>query len=416
MVTPPGPAIHLRSIAAPHRPIWGSPPTPSSRAREGHSRGPIVVVFETLDMSDTGHYNCRDYHISPHFAPTTITNAHHGRYQLPRHESYDELMQRSRSPASSKPKFPLLKLPLELRQQILSYLLPRTRESLNTNPLASHARNFSAVQKRGEKGMRLPPVPASADNSATGSSAMSNIVWQRGNINMFCVCRQLHDECADLMYGSNTFLLFITFAGITFRFRWLIPNGLAPSSSKPFLELLPEQYMRRVKRVVVHIDHVDSYTGMIKFNVGGKGLTHGLRRQVQRLVNALKPGPEQSTKDAEHDSTERRLTKVIVRVSNGNAVLDDLKSRGGRQREGEITVANDLELMLEPMRQLYGVRTVSISGAITETFARDLEASMRNTMPPETHGRHAIVNIENALLGAPLNGVFVYGTGLMTLE
>ncbi|KAK5121890.1 hypothetical protein LTR85_004461 [Meristemomyces frigidus] len=365
-------------------------------------------------MSDTGHYNCRDYHISPHFAPPTIVSTFtNGRYQLPRHESFDELMHRSRSPASFKPKFPLLRLPLELRQEILSYLLPKTKELLDTNPLAHHARNFSAVQKRGAKGMRLPAA-APTSNAAGGSSATSNIVWQRGNINVLCVCRQLHDECAELLYGSNTFLLFITFEGITFRFRWLIPNGLAPSSSKPFLELLPERYMRLVKRVVVQIDHVDSYTGMIKFNVGGKGLTHGLRRQVQRLVNALKPIPPQSGagEDADHSSIERRLTKICIRVSNGNAVLDAVKSDIVRQREGGIRVAEDLEIMLEPLRQLYGVREVSISGAVTDRFARELEACMRSTERPEADERHVRVDVEDAGLGAPVKGVCVYGNDI----
>ncbi|KAK4548551.1 hypothetical protein LTR36_009461 [Oleoguttula mirabilis] len=386
-------------------------------------------------MSDTGHYNCRDYHISPHLAPTTLKTTHDGRYQLPRHESFDELMHRSRSPASFKPKFPLLKLPLELRQEIFRYLLPRTKELLDKNPLASHARNFSAVQKRGAKGMELPAA-ASASNPASTSAVKkrelkgmmlpaaapanhfvsgnvtSNIVWQRGNINLFSVCRQLHDECAELVYGSSTFLLFITFAGITFRFRWLIPNGLAPSSSKDFLELLPERYMRLVKRVVVHIDHVDSYTGMLKFNVGGKGLTHGLRRQVQRLVNALKPPPQQPGGNADCNNVERRLTKVTIRVSNGNAVLDAVKPDIIRQREGGIKVAGDLELMLEPLRQLYGVREVSISGAVMEDLARSLTTSMRSDQRPECDARHATVDVDDAGIGAPLKGVCVYGNDL----
>ncbi|TKA29024.1 hypothetical protein B0A50_03436 [Salinomyces thailandicus] len=337
---------------------------------------------------DTGHYNCRDYHVSPHFAATTITKQHN-HSQLPRHESFHELEQRSRSPASLKPKFPLLKLPLELRQEIWSYLLPRTREVGDTNPLANHARNFSAVQKRVAKGMTPPkPQPVSTGTGASGG-AMSNVVWQRGQVNLLCVCRQLHDECAEIMYSTNTFLLFLTFSGITFRYRWLLLSGAAPSRSYPFLELLPERYLRLIKRVVVHVDHVDSYTGMIKFNVSGKGLAHGLRRQVQRLVDALKL-PIVSSPLANNDRTglseyqtyERRdLTKLIIRISNGNAVLDSIKSETTRKLEGGARVNEDLEMMLEPFRQLYGAREVSITGAVGDDYARQLRLSMERPEP-----------------------------------
>lgn len=313
---------------------------------------------------DTGHYNCRDYHISPHFAATAL----HGRHSLPRHESFDELEQRSRSPASQKPKFPLLSLPLELRQQILRYLLPRTQDSANDNTLASHARNFSAVQKRAQRGLRLPNQP-----TGPAAAGTSNVVWQRGNVSVLSVCRQLHDECAELVYGDNTFLLFVTFSGISFRFRWVLSSGLAPSRSYDFLELMPQRYLRLVKRCVLHVDHVDSYTGMIKFNVGGKGLTHGLRKQVQRLVDALKlPAFEGD----ENGTGGRRLAKLNIRVSNGNAVLDSIKSQIVRDREGSVRVSEDLEEMLEPFAELRGVREVGITGAVTNTFARKLERTM----------------------------------------
>lgn len=229
----------------------------------------------------------------------------------------------------------------------------------------------------------------------TQSNPPSNVVWQRGNINIMSVCRQLHDEAAEQVYGTNTFLLFITFSGITFRFRWLLPSGLAPSRSYSFLELLPQNYSRLVRKVVVHVDHVDSYTGMIKFNVGGKGLTHGLRRQVQRLVNALQPVHASEDvvhtyeADSEHseqyvespackDVESRRLAKVFIRVSNGNAVMDSIKSEIVRQREGSIRVNEDLEEMLEPFGDLAGVREASVTGAVNEAFAVVLTERMKS--------------------------------------
>jgi len=373
---------------------------------------------------DQGNYNCRDYYISPHISPITIATET-SRPQCFRHESWQEMEERCRSPASKKPKFPLLCLPLELRQEILSYLLPRTRELLESNPLGSHARNFSAVQKRVARGMVLPEAPTTkginssarpkppgryedrvsgrpaAQVSTNMISIPSNVVWQRGNINILPVCRQLHDECAEMIYGTNTFLLFVTFNGITFRFRWLLPSGLAPSASKGFLELLPPKYLQLIKRVVIHIDHVDSYTGQIKFNVGGKGLTHGLRRQVQRLVTALKP-PD--------PLTDRRLTKINIRISNGNAVIDALKS-DPRQRDAGYRVSDDVETMLEPFKQLYGVREVSVSGAVTVLFARELEAAMTSTDPPP-EVQIGNVDADGDVFGTPVAGLCVYGNDI----
>ncbi|KAK1083760.1 hypothetical protein LTR48_006022, partial [Friedmanniomyces endolithicus] len=188
------------------------------------------------------------------------------------------------------------------------------------------------------------------------------------NVHLFRVNRQLHNECAELVYGgSNTFLLFLTYEGIKWRYRWLLPSGQAPMRNYPFLELFPPRYLRLVNRVVVHVDLVDAYTGMIKFNVSGKGLVHGLRRQVQRLVNALKPveGEEEE---------ERYLTRLAVRVAN-SAVSEAVVPRRQSGKGGEVTTANaDVETVLTPLRQLYGVRDVSISGAVSPEFARELRA------------------------------------------
>lgn len=344
---------------------------------------------------DYGHYNCRDYYINPHFSPTTIMS---DRHPIHRHESFDELEQRSRSPASQKPKFPLLKLPLELRQQILKYLLPHTKEFRDSGSLGEHARNFSAVKKREAKGMIIP-------NGGNPSPAgISNVVWQRGNINILSVCKQLHQECAEMVYGTNTFLLFITYLDIKWRFRWLLPSGMAPSRHFKFLELMPEKYMRLIKRVMVHIDHVDSYTGMIKFNVGGKGLTHGLRLRVQLLVNALREG------DEGHE--DKRLTRVNIRVSNGNAVLDQLKSDIVRQREGGIKVAEDLEEMLEPFEDLRGVREVSIGGAVTEQFADKLAAKMRSEKSRDEMSSSKLMDEGLSVLNTDYVRMCVYGNDL----
>ncbi|KAK0940454.1 hypothetical protein LTR29_008042 [Friedmanniomyces endolithicus] len=363
----------------------------------------------TRDM-DFGHHNCRDYIYGPHLAPTTLSVEIHTPHRNPtiaRHESWSELEHRSRSPASFKPKFPLLKLPLELRQQIFLYLLPRTREGVTSDPLARHARHFSAVKKREAKGMVLPP---SDESTSKGTAAretrvnLSNIVWLRGNVHLFRVNRQLHNECAELVYGgSNTFLLFLTYEGIKWRYRWLLPSGQAPMRNYPFLELFPPRYLRLVNRVVVHVDLVDAYTGMIKFNVSGKGLVHGLRRQVQRLVNALKPveGEEEE---------ERYLTRLAVRVAN-SAVSEAVVPRRQSGKGGEVTTANaDVETVLTPLRQLYGVRDVSISGAVSPEFARELVTRLRSTERPVDE---CVTDVDDVGgLAGSVAGLCVYGNDI----
>ena len=322
---------------------------------------------------DTGTYNCRDYHITPHFSSTTLnnttTNNIRNAHLLQRHESWADLEQRSRSPASLKPKFPLLKLPLELRQQILSYLLPHTQElGSHVDALESHVRNFSAVQKRVRKGMELPPekkveVSPAARRQNTSSSSMnvpSNIAWRRGNTSLFAVCRQLHDECADMVYGSNTFLLGVTFSNITFRFRYLLPSGMAPQREYAFLELMPARYLCRLRRVFISVDHVDSYTGMIKYNVGGRGLPAGIRGKVRELVHLLVAVPE--------------LGSVEVHLIDGDVSRHRFPSGRVHRVQDESHYAQT-QTVLEPFRALRGVRQVQVTG-VSEDYAKALEIGM----------------------------------------
>jgi hypothetical protein len=350
-------------------------------------------------IMDTGTYNCRDYHITPHFSSTTLnntTNNIRNAHLLQRHESWADLEHRSRSPASLKPKFPLLKLPLELRQQILSYLLPHTQElGSHVDALESHVRNFSAVQKRVRKGMELPPekkveISPAARRQNTSSSSMnvpSNIAWRRGNTSLFAVCRQLHDECADMVYGSNTFLLGVTFSNITFRFRYLLPSGMAPQREYAFLELMPARYLCRLRRVFISVDHVDSYTGMIKYNVSGKGLVHGIRRQVLKLVCALQP-PVASHQDDEgcriatEEPAPPGLARVVIRISSGNTVTTSLKAQFGEVQR----ISQDIEEILEPFGHFCGVRDPRVVGAVGQAYARELEERMRDPEPHQQQG------------------------------
>lgn len=374
---------------------------------------------------DTGTYNCRDYHIGPPFALATNTNSSntanntnpdpnpnlpnttktktktntnnttantHGTAHpiLPRHESWAELEQRSRSPASLKPKFPLLALPLELRQQILLYLLPHTQElGGSSSPIPSleqHVRNFPAVQRRVKKGMELPPEKKeerkqdrNAPARPTPASIPTSIAWHRGLTSLFAVSRQLHDECADLVYGGrNTFHLGVTYSTISFKFRYLLPSGMAPQREFALLERLPKKYLRRIRRVLVSVECVDSYTGMVKWNVGGRGLVEGLRGQVGRLVRGLgcvgeerESSPPSSS--SSHQARRDGFSRVTIRVSSGNAVAGSLKARFGEVQR----ISQDVEEILRPFGFWGGVRDARVVGAVGQGFARELEERMR---------------------------------------
>lgn len=129
------------------------------------------------------------------------------------------------------------------------------------------------------------------------------------------------------------------------------------------------------------------FVGMIKFNVDGNGLTHGLQNQVRRLVNKL-----QAANGSDLVAEDGRLAKVLIRVSNGNAVLDALKSNIVREREGSVKVPEDIEEMLEPFSQLRGVQQVHILGAVTYEFARRLEAKMMSERSIEEKTKPKFVN------------------------
>lgn len=251
------------------------------------------------------------------------------------------------------PSFPFLALPIEIRQEIYAYLLPHTGRRYVNNHVAS------ALQELAER---------------LQTTAPTNTIWTRGQTSLLAVSRQLHDECAALLYGTNTFVLFVTYEQISFRFRWLLPSRLAPSRNYDFLDLMPPKYLGLVRQIVVSVDHVDSYTGMIKYNVGGKGLTHGLRLQVETLVNALRP-LEDNGKHSQ--GQEVHLNTIDVRLLNGNDHLDHEKKGIARIHEDKMRSVQEVQTVLEPLARLHGIAKVTIHGAVTREFAQHLRATMK---------------------------------------
>lgn len=239
------------------------------------------------------------------------------------------------------PTSPFLRLPLELREAIYSYVLPHTSPYQSDPRLRiSPAHNLRTTQES------HPPGQRRLDTDA---------IWHLGSTALLCTCRQVHDECAALLYGTNVFVLDVSLDAIRFRLRWLTASNLAPGRSLPFLDHFSARNLLLVRRYVIHVELVDDYTGMIKFNTSGRGLAAGIRARVQDLAETM------AAADA--------LEAVRVNLSGGMAGnVGYLTGRGGRYCEMA-------ELVLEPFGGVRGVRHVKVTGT-SEEYAEGLERSM----------------------------------------
>ncbi|KAK8257483.1 hypothetical protein IWZ00DRAFT_14057 [Phyllosticta capitalensis] len=205
---------------------------------------------------------------------------------------------------------PFLRLPLELRLQIYCYALPKT---------------IHEPSKQEDDGL----------------------VWQRSDIGLLSANRQISEECLDCLYGDNTFVIECGYSKIEFRFRTILPgnHNLAPSRTYSFLDHFSQRNIQRIRHFVVYVERVDSYTGMIKYNCSGRGLTDRTREQVRRLVECLRYGT---------------LQKVDVRFVN--------LERSWQMQE-----------VLRPLVLLRGVRQAIVSGGLKPEFAKYLQDKMMET-------------------------------------
>lgn len=347
---------------------------------------------------DLGHHNCRDYYFlkptsadeaqaqaqaqaAPASIPTASILAIRAASKTPSQKS--PLNGPSRRPSA----FRFLHLPYELRQHVYSYLLPSTDEHTDTRHLLqsisakrtppTHT-NLTPVALQALLQQQLQKQQQQQQQSATSVSPGStsrNIIWRRGNTSLLAVCKQLHAECAALLYGENTFVIFVAYDTITFRFRWLLPNGLTPSRTYEFLDLVPPRYLKLIRRLLVTVDHVDSYTGMIKYNVGGKGLAFGLQGQMRTLVTAFLT-PESPQNPGAKTRNSHNVKRISVKLLNGNDHLDTEKRNVVKARETSIRGVDQVQTVLEPLNELRDVVQVEITGAVTDEYAHYLTGAM----------------------------------------
>jgi hypothetical protein len=231
----------------------------------------------------------------------------------------------------------LLTLPVEIRDQIYNLVLPYTTTIATP-------------------GVRLPP-PLSAseydtalmrtlDNSSEGkiyrtsTPADSDILWHRGCTAILGVCRQVHEEAADILYGQNTFELVVTLSAITFQYRWQTRDGGMPSRGYSFLEHFSQRNVLRVRIYVVYVELVNDYTAMMQYDFRRPHeLPARMRARVEELVQQLAAAP--------------CLQCVQVNL---------LKSK-------------QKETVLEAFKALNGVTKAEVIG-VSKTYAEELSASM----------------------------------------
>ncbi|OAL51040.1 hypothetical protein IQ07DRAFT_610948 [Pyrenochaeta sp. DS3sAY3a] len=268
-------------------------------------------------------------------------------------------MQRSAPPPQHDP--PFLRLPVELRRLVYRYVLPHTttfdvRLQRPMDPPPKSEFNLTFVrQKNGDGGWRMQRTTPRADRE-TGN----DIVWRRGGVSLLAVNKQLHEETADMLYGDNLFVIDVSFDSIFFRYRWRTANNLTPNRTYAFLDHFSQRNLLRIRNYIVNVESVDDYTGMIKYNCGGRGLPAGIRAKVQELVSLLAAVPQ--------------LHRLQVHLIDG--AISRVRFPSGRvHRVQDESNFSQTQSVLDPFRMLYGVRKPKVSG-VSDAYAASLVKSM----------------------------------------
>lgn len=261
-------------------------------------------------------------------------------------------------PNATSPDLPaLLRLPIELRRLIYTHILPHTTTlAVRYQRAPDPDYNLTFVrQNTGASGWRMQRTAPRTEREAG-----SDVVWWRGCTSILAVSRQVHEEAAQMLYGDNVFVLDVAFDQISFRYRWRTANHLTPSRGYAFLEHFSQRNLLRIRRYVVNVESVDDYTGMVKYNCGGRGLPAGIRGKVQELVGQLAATPELLGLQV------HLIDGAISRVKFPNGRMHRVQDEGNYSRT---------QMVLDPFRALYGVRKAQVSGASDE-YADELEKSM----------------------------------------
>ncbi|KAL8678841.1 MAG: hypothetical protein Q9186_004824 [Xanthomendoza sp. 1 TL-2023] len=173
----------------------------------------------------------------------------------------------------------LLELPLELRTEIIHYVLPTCIDHAFVGPC-----------------------------------------WIKGTTAILRTSKRLHDEAAQLMYSQATFLINVVWDCTTFVCQWLLSPSSTRQKQYAFPDVFGKHYFSCMKRFKVVIDKMDTYFGYSKNHTAGLSL--GVREQLVSLGPILKAVPEISRLHLHfHDSVvmsvkDESVLKPIVNLPN----------------------------------------------------------------------------------------------------
>jgi len=264
---------------------------------------------------------------------------------------------------------PFLRLPLELRRQIYQYVLPQTCtldprfQRGNGEPPERSEYSLTLVRQASSVGVWNEVWKKQKTLPKSDREVGNEVVWHLGCTSLLTTCHQVHDECVDLIYGANVFVIDVTFNTINFRQRWRTASNLTPGRTYAFLDHFSQRNLLKIKNYVINIDYVDDYTGTIKFNCGGRGLTDGIRNKVQELVDLL--------------GSVTSLHRVHIHLIDG--AISRMRFPSGRvHRVQDVQNFATSQTVLEPFKGLGGVRKARVTGTSVE-YAELLERTMTRT-------------------------------------
>ncbi|KAF1915465.1 hypothetical protein BDU57DRAFT_518444 [Ampelomyces quisqualis] len=247
---------------------------------------------------------------------------------------------------------PFLRLPLEIRRLVYTLLLPHTSTGPPIQPHERPHRFLTCVRRDGKESWCLLNQQQSHPQPPH---------WRRGNTALLAINQQIHDETASMLYSENTFVLEIGFDKIEFKYRWRMANGLMPHRDIPWFDNFSQKNLLRVRRYVVTVESGDEYTGMIKYNCGGRGLPAGIRANVNKLAGLMA-------------YVRPNIHHLQIHLMDG-AISRAMFPSGRVHRVQDEANYAQTQTVLDPFRRLIDVSKVEVSG-VSEEYAEDLTRSM----------------------------------------
>ncbi|MCJ1336462.1 hypothetical protein MMC09_001738 [Bachmanniomyces sp. S44760] len=286
-------------------------------------------------------------------------------------------MSEGRSELKNDGRCRFLELPQELRYQIYDFTLPST------------------VQRKG-----------TYQRFDTRYTIDHGIVWLRGNTSLLATNKQISREAMDVFYGRNTFAIDIAWGGPVFDYQYVWHDGnlaayniaigrprmLPRRGSMAFPEGLAPGNVKLIGHISVRIHHADRYTGMMKYNYGGRGLTDGLTDQVKVFCQALGtcneikhlhiefqndigPTVDPETTDSGHSSGESDLQQSSEGSRSSTRGVKTPPCAGD-----DLTDENNIaRTVLKPFFDLRNVYRVTTSGDVPIALALELERRFQDS-------------------------------------